>query len=109
MTVDYRAIGTRIQQKRKEKKLTQEQLAEKLGVSVGYVSQMERGIVKINLDRLAEIGTLLETELPYFITGTVSAQGSYLQDELSERIAKLPSQKRKFLSDIIDSLLKNEF
>ena len=108
MSVDYRFIGKRIQQKRKEKKWTQEQLAEKLGVTVGYVSQLERGITKINLDRLSEIGTLLETELSYFITGTVSGQNSYLHDELTEKIAHLNPNQRKMVAEIIDSILKNK-
>lgn len=37
-------IGKFISEKRKDKKLTQEQLAEKLGVSINAVSKWERGL-----------------------------------------------------------------
>ena len=46
MSVDYRSIGGRIKQRRRATGMTQEQLAERLFVTVGYVSQLERGISK---------------------------------------------------------------
>lgn len=55
MSVDYAAIGQRIKGRRREQKRTQEWLAEQLQVSVGYISQIERGVTKVNLDTLSEI------------------------------------------------------
>ena len=107
MTVNYKEIGKRIRQKRKEKKLTQEALAEKLDITVGYVSQMERGVTKISLERLAEIGAVLDTELSSFLNGTVQKQNSYLQTELAEKIEKLGQKDRQLLSEILDAMLRN--
>ena len=53
MGVDYSAIGRRMKQKRKQAGMTQDNLAEKLSVSVGYISQMERGVTKISLETLS--------------------------------------------------------
>ena len=50
MNVDYSLIGERIKKTRKMRGMTQDALAERLGVSIGYVSQVERGITKISLD-----------------------------------------------------------
>ena len=44
MNVDYGAIGRRIKQVRRSRDMTQERLAEALSVSVGYISQIERGV-----------------------------------------------------------------
>lgn len=63
MNIDYKLIGRRIQQIRKEKGLTQDNLSEKINVTVGYISQIERGITKINLDTLAQIATILECDI----------------------------------------------
>ena len=41
MNVDYKLIGSRIKAERKKLGITQEVLAEKLDVSIGYVSQIE--------------------------------------------------------------------
>ena len=42
--MDKLTMGDRIKEVRKKQKLTQEQLAERLGVSVEFVGQIERGI-----------------------------------------------------------------
>ena len=51
MALDYSIIGERLKSARLAKNLTQEQLAEKLDVSVAFLSRAERGNVKINLSR----------------------------------------------------------
>ena len=38
MTIDYKIIGKRIKERRKRNDLTQEQLAERADVTVGYIS-----------------------------------------------------------------------
>ena len=100
-------VGKHIKEKRREKGLTQDKLAEKTDVTVGYISQLERGITKVNLDMLAKIGTILNTELPYFLSGTVTSQNSYLQYEFSNRISMLDEEQRQILSGIIDVLLNH--
>ena len=62
MNVDYGAIGQRIKQVRRSRDMTQERLAEALSVSVGYISQIERGVTKINLDTLAAVAAHLNCE-----------------------------------------------
>lgn len=59
MSVNYKLIGLRIQQCRKQQKKTQEMIAEYLNVTVGYISQLERGITKINLGTLDKIANYL--------------------------------------------------
>ena len=75
MTVDFHAIGQRIRQKRREKHMTQEALAEALSVSVGYVSNMERGITKISLTTLAKIAGAVDCELGELVSGTAVMYG----------------------------------
>lgn len=108
MGVDYKLIGSRIKKIRKEKHQTQEHLAETLDVTVGYISQIERGITKVNLDTLSEIGNALETDLCYFISGTIVNNQSYFQDELNGKYAQLSEGKKKLLIDFIDILSKSD-
>ena len=79
MNVDYAAIGQRIKQVRRSRGLTQERLAEALSVSVGYISQMERGVTKINLDTLAAVSSCLGCELSELVTGVSVHHGRYLE------------------------------
>ncbi len=102
MSVDYNLIGTRIQRIRKSRKLTQEKLAEELHVSVGYVSQIERGITKANLEMLSSICTVLNCDICCLLGGTVREQGSYLDDELYRKFQQLKTRQKNAALKIID-------
>lgn len=105
MSIDYKLIGTRIKQQRKETGKTQENLAESLGVTVGYVSQIERGITKVNLETLSEISYILKTDLCYFITGTVTNNSNYFQDEILSKYSQLSENQKRLLNDFINILI----
>ena len=101
MNVDYKLIGERIQKTRKSKGMTQDVLAEKLGVSIGYVSQVERGITKISLDLLGAISAVLECDIACFITESATNSNEYMESELLSEIRKLDSKKKKYIFEII--------
>ena len=82
MQVDYKLIGTRIKEQRRLREYTQEDLAEKLEVSVGYISQVERGITRISLDLLAAVSTVLECDMAVLVTGSAMNRESYMRDEI---------------------------
>lgn len=106
MNVDYCAIGQRIKQVRRARGMTQEQLAEDLLVSVGYVSQIERGVTKINLDTLAAMATHLDCDLAELVTGVSVAQSHYLDRELADLVEALDGQRKKLLLEIAKLLLR---
>ena len=93
MKLNYSIIGMRLKQARIDKKLTQENLAEKLDVSVAYVSRIERGSTEIGLKRLAEICNLLEVSLAYILEGASSESDSYLNTAFSDLFKNCPSEK----------------
>ena len=104
MRVDYKLIGERIKTERKKHCLTQEALAEKLDVSIGYVSQIERGITKISLDLLAEISDILKCDISALITASSVNGENYMRSELLTEISALSPQKRKLLIEFIKLL-----
>lgn len=104
MNVDYKLIGGRIKAERKKLGITQEVLAEKLDVSIGYVSQIERGITKISLDLLAAVSTILKCNISDFISESAIASGNYMSDEIMREIQSLDAKKRKLLLDFIKFL-----
>lgn len=106
MVIDYKLIGKRIKARRKEKNMTQEVLAEKADVSVGYISQIERGICKVNLDTLAVISDALGCELSFFINGASAIHHSYLQNELTDKLDQCSEPQKKLILEFIDLLMK---
>ena len=101
MNIDYKLIGGRIKRARKICNMTQEALAEKLDVSIGYVSQVERGITKISLDLLGAVSTILHCDVATLVTGSAMDFDSYMETELLEEIHTLSKEQRRFLLKMI--------
>ena len=108
MSINYKLIGERIKNKRKEARLTQEQLAERLSVTVGYVSQIERGITKPNLEMLSEICVILNCTLPYLTDGVITEKKEYMIEELHETYGRLNDKNKALLMNIAKLLTENE-
>ena len=101
MNVDYKLIGERIKRARKMKGFTQETVAEKLDVSIGYISQVERGITKISLDFLGAMSLVLDCDIANFISESAVNSNEYLDSELIDEFKKLDSKKKKFILKVI--------
>lgn len=106
MNVDYKLIGSRIKIKRKAMGITQEQLAEVLSVTVGYVSQIERGVTKINLEILSAISLHLHCDITFFVTGVSTSQEVYLQDEIVGKYSQLNKTDKQIILEIMDILIE---
>lgn len=108
MAVDFFILGQHIQQRRKKLNMTQEKMAELLNVSVGYVSQVERGITKLSLDTLANFAGYLKCEIYDLLTGTSEQTDSFLSKELENVIISLSSQNKKILFNIAQVLANSQ-
>jgi len=56
-------IGNRIQEVRKEKGITQTELANRVGLTMNYISAVERGVTQPSLDTLFAITDDLEINI----------------------------------------------
>lgn len=100
MAIDYKVIGERIKKARKEKHLTQEQLAEKIDVSIAFLSRIERGSSHINLKRLSQICGLLDVTEGDILNGTSSKSTKYLDSEFANLLKNCSSEKQRLIYDI---------
>lgn len=107
MSVDFNLIGSRIKETRKAAGRTQEWLAEQIDVSVGYISQIERGITKINLETLSEICSVLNGDMSYLVNGSAIGQSEYLQEEAAKRFSSLSERDKRLILELMDSMIKN--
>lgn len=100
MALDYTVIGQRIKQARLAKNLTQEDLAEQIDISVAFLSRVERGNAKINLNRLNQLCDLLEISEGDILTGVGSTSNAYLDKEFSDLLSSCPPDKLKLIYEI---------
>lgn len=100
MDLDYVIIGERLKNSRIKKGLTQEKLAEKLDLSVAFLSRVERGSTHINLTRLSQICSLLGTSEGEILNGTSSTASDYMQKDFSTLLKKCSPEKQKLIYNI---------
>lgn len=81
-------IGERIAALRKEKNISQTELAKRLNVSRQAVSKWEQGTSSPDTDRLIQLAEILGTEVEYLATGTHPEPGSVVLNivETVERV-----------------------
>lgn len=88
--INYVALGERIRQSRKKAKLTQEQLAESISLSVSHVGHIERGSRIPSIDTLVRMSSTLHVSIDYLLLGEFSAEHMLL----SSVTAALKSEDR---------------
>lgn len=108
MSLDYSIIGERLKKARIEKGYTQEQLAEKIDVSVAFLSRVERGNSKVNLNRLNQLCDLLEISEGDILTGVGSTSNNYLNEEFSVLLKGCPPDKLKLIYDIAKVIINEK-
>lgn len=64
-----RVVGMRMRLRRRDLKLTQEQLGEKLGLTFQQVQKYEKGVNRVSAGRLFELASVLGVPITYFFEG----------------------------------------
>ena len=108
MALDYNIIGSRIKEARLAKKLTQEDLSEKLDISVAFLSRVERGNSHINLKRLNQVCEILEVSEGYVLNGASSNQKNYLDEEFSKLLKSCSPEKQKMIYTVAKAIAESE-
>ena len=80
-TVDYKDLGAKVRQARKKLGMTQESLAEAIGVSASFVGHIERGTRVASLDTVVTLCNVLHVTPMYLLSaslidcGTITTEG----------------------------------
>jgi len=99
---DLKAIGSRISARRKQLNYTQEQIAEKMNVSIQMVSNLERGNKAIKIENLLKISSILDVSTDYILTGSHVNKD---MDTISDRLTKLSERDLKMIDMLIEYCL----
>ena len=108
MALDYIVIGERLKKARTDKNMTQEKLAEKIDVSVAFLSRVERGSSHINLKRLTQICEILGVTEGYILNGASSNSKNYLTAEFNDILSNVSSDKQKLIYKIAKVISEEE-
>lgn len=91
---------------RKEKKISQEELAKKIGVHQNVIGRYERGEVKPSLEIASAIAEVFNVSLDY-LTGKTEL---IVDEEITSRILtlqKFPKQDREHILFALDAMIRD--
>ena len=98
-------IGRRINKRRKQLDLTQEQLAERMNVSIQMISNLERGNKAIKIENLIKLCEVLDVSTDYILFGRSGwSEGS----SLPEKIKALSSVDQQMIELLVDFCSKKQ-
>lgn len=112
MELDYKEIGRNIRKYRKQKDMTQRQLAEEVNLSDQHISHIETGSGKLSLPTLIALANVFDVD-PNTLLGTsfTGARDTVLQQNLASLVAGLTGKKLKlcvelcrFIADYSDDI-----
>lgn len=96
-------IGKRISQTRKAQGLTQENLAEQIGLSMQSVSCIELGKKGVRPENLIKICEALEVSADYLLFGK---RETAVTDPFFNKLSKLRAEDYRLVETIVDRLQK---
>ena len=102
--IDFRLMGTRIKLLRRDKNITQEQLAEKTGVSTEHISRIETGSFRPSIALIEKLSEVFDVSEKLLLFG--ENERPFPKNSLASKIEALPLEKRKAIELIID-LIEN--
>ena len=101
-----KVLGEVFKEYRVKNKLTQEKIAEKLGISVKYISRIENGTGWVKVETLVNYMNILGISPNVIFEKLIVNKDLENQIELSCKASKLSEEKLNFVISVID-LLEN--
>ena len=106
--INYKLLGKRIRKAREKKGMSQEDLGGEFDISGAYISRIELGKTRINLERLAQVCTVLDTDIGYILTGTVYESKNYQRDEIMRLLEGCKPDTIQLIKKIIEPVIEEQ-
>ena len=104
MEINYLDIGKRIRQRRKKQGLSQEQLAERSGLSVPHMSHIETANTKLSLPALVSVANALSVSVDALLCDTtVNAKPIYI-NEIADILAQSSETQIRIITDVVKTV-----
>lgn len=99
----FREIGRTLAQRREVRELTQDQVAESLGIGTEAVSRMERGITMPTVQRLAELAEVYDCGIDELLIAC-SNRASDQSTRISQILLTLPEADRAMIVEVVQKI-----
>jgi len=108
----FKELGARLAEARKAQRLSQAELAERVGVAQQTLAHYEVGRLRIPVSLLLEMSRILRFSIDDMLAGRAGGRSkrgpaSKLEQQV-EAVARLPKSKQRFVADMIDAVLAQQ-
>ena len=103
--MEYTSIGQNIRKRRDEIGITQETLAERVGLSTSYMGAIERGEKLPKLTVFIRITNALEISADRLLSGVLAVGNEIVASDLSKRIAHLPGSEQRRILNVVQAMI----
>lgn len=111
MELDYKAIGKRVKAARMRAGLTQEELAEKAGLSITHMSNIETGNSKLSLPMIVSLANALYVSVDELLCDCVTHSKEVFSHEIQMLLEDCDDYEIRMLADLLkaakDTIRKN--
>ena len=108
MELDYKAIGTRIAQRRKQLGLKQSEVEESADIGFKYLSNIERGISIPSTEVIMRLALALDTTPDEFLVGT-ARQGDEGWKDIAELLRPMKGKQLDLAKNFLTWLSEQDF
>ena len=102
----YASIGKNLRKYRLEKKLRQEDLAERAGLSANYIGMVERGEKIPSLETFITILNVLGVSADQILSDVLVTGYKVKESLLAEKLSTLSKNERERIFAVIDTLIQ---
>ena len=104
--LNFKTIGSRIQQYRIERKMTQEELSEIIGTNQKHISRIESGMHRSNLDTIVAIARTLHISVDILIADFDDSTDESTLKLIMDEIRGMDATQLNMLRDSITMIKK---
>ena len=101
MQIDYLDIGKRIRAERKKQNISQEKLAETVGVGTTHISHIETGNTKLSIKVFIDIINALSISSDELLRNHIFKAKHVLDGEIAEMMTDCTDEESRIIADII--------
>lgn len=101
MAIDYISIGSRIKRYRMDKKMSQEELAAKVGTVHKHISNIESGSKGVSLKMVIAIANALDVSADDLLTDNLLHSSSPVSTEVQDIMLDCNNDEKEMLTEIL--------
>lgn len=103
MTIDYKDLGKRVRELRRQASLTQEELAEQVGISASFMGHVERGSRVASLETLVALCNTLQVTPQYLLSASLNLYDQYMPSGITQENRNRLSEFLRMAQDTLDN------